>query len=274
VGLFIALLRTGVRTSSQGASVSTIPMSPAVPPVTGPALSEPQRLINTFIAPSSTFADIRRNASWWVPFVIMSLFSYALVFTVDKKVGFDRVAENQIKMNPKASERMDQLPPDQRAKQMDLSVKITKGISYCIPLFIIIVNVIIAAVLMATFNFGVGTEVTFRQSMAIVFYAGLVRLLGTVLAIVTLFAGSNLDAFNFSNPVGTNPAYYMSATDTAPWLYHALSWFDVTGIWVFILIGMGFAVVGRKKVSTGIGVMMGWFAVLVLFSAGWAALTS
>jgi hypothetical protein len=237
-------------------------------------LSESQRIINVFTSPSTTFNDIRRNARWWVPFIISSLFAYALVITVDKKVGFERVTENQIKLNPKASERMDQLPPDQRARQMDLSVKITKGISYGIPAVVLIIDLIIAGVLMATFNFGLGTEVTFGQSLALVMYAGLIGIIKSLLAIITLFAGSNLDNFNFSNAVGTNPAYYMSATDTAPWLYHFASWFDVFTIWIFVLLGIGFAVVGRKKTSTGVAVMAGWFAVMVIVSAGWAALTS
>jgi hypothetical protein len=197
-----------------------------------------------------------------------------LVFTVDKQVGFERVTENQIKLNPKAADQLDQLPPADRARRMDLSVKITRGISYAIPVLILLINAIVAGVLMATFNFGVGAEITFGQSLAIVMYSWLVGIVRSVLAIVTLFAGANLDNFNFSNPVGTNAAYYMSITDTAPWLYRMASWFDVITIWLFVLMGIGFAVVGRKKVSTGIAVMAGWFVVMVLVSAGWAALSS
>lgn len=252
--------------------MSSASLSPASAPPQETALSEPQRLINVFIAPQSTFADIRRKASWWVPFVLSCIFAYGLIFTVDKQVGFERVTENQIKLNPKAAERMDQLPADQRARQMDISVKITKGISYVFPVIVLIVNIIIAAVLMATFNFGLGTEIKFGQALAIVMYAGLIGIIKSLLAIVTLFAGSNLDNFNFSNPVGTNAAYYMSITDTAPWLYRAASWFDVITIWLFVLMGIGFAVVGRKKISSGIAVMAGWFLVMVLLSTGWAAL--
>jgi hypothetical protein len=37
--------------------------SPSPAPESAP-LSEGARLVNTFIAPSRTFADLRRNASW------------------------------------------------------------------------------------------------------------------------------------------------------------------------------------------------------------------
>jgi hypothetical protein len=205
---------------------------------------------------------------------LSSIFAYALVFTVDKQVGFERVTENQIKLNPKQAERLDQLPPDQRARQLDLSVKITKGISYAIPVLVLVIDLVIALALMATFNFGVGTEITFGQSFAIVMYAWLVGIVRTALAIIALFAGSNLDSFNFSNPVGTNPAYYMSVTDTAPWLYRMASWFDVITIWLFIVLGIGYAVVGKKKISSGIAIMAGWFVFMMLASAGFAALFS
>jgi hypothetical protein len=249
------------------ASSSTMPLAPSQP-----ALSEPERLMNVFFAPTKTFADIRRNASWWVPFVLSSLFAYALVFTVDKKVGFEQVSENQIKMNHRAMEQLDQLPPAERARRMDISVKVTKIISYVFPLFILITDVIIAAILMATFNFGLGTEVKFGQALAIVMYAGIVTLLRPVLAIATLLAGSNIEAFNFSNPVGTNPAYYMSLDSATGWLYHLAGWFDVFTIWLFIVMGVGFAVVGKKKISSGIAVMLGWFVVLALVSTAWSAL--
>ena len=252
--------------------MSTPQTAPEVTPEQG--LSEIQRITNVFFTPSKTFADIRRNASWWVPFLVSCVFAYGLVFTVDKQVGFERVTENQIKLNPKAVEQLDQAPPAERARRMELSVKITRGISYAIPVLILLINAIVAGVLMATFNFGVGTEITYGQSLAIVMYSWLVGIVRNVLAIITLFAGANLDNFNFSNPVGTNAAYYMSITDAAPWLYRMASWFDVITIWLFVLMGIGFAVVGRKKVSTGIAVMGGWFVVMMLVSTGWAALSS
>ena len=72
--------------------MSTASLSPAVPEMNQePGLSEPQRIINVFTSPSKTFADIRRNSRWWVPFVLSSIFAYMLVFTVGQKVGWEQV---------------------------------------------------------------------------------------------------------------------------------------------------------------------------------------
>jgi len=45
-------------------AAAPLPPVSALAPETVP-LSEGARIVNTFIAPSKTFTDLRRNASWW-----------------------------------------------------------------------------------------------------------------------------------------------------------------------------------------------------------------
>ena len=42
------------------------------------ALSQMERVVDTFVAPTKTFADIRRNASWWLPFLLSILVSFRI----------------------------------------------------------------------------------------------------------------------------------------------------------------------------------------------------
>jgi len=48
--------------------------SPVAPEPAGPGLSQPQRLISIFIAPKKTFEDLKRNPSWWVPWLVTGIF--------------------------------------------------------------------------------------------------------------------------------------------------------------------------------------------------------
>lgn len=245
-----------------------------MPPSEQQPLSEPQRIIDTYIAPTKTFADIRRNASWWAPWLLGAIVGYLLVFAVGSKVGWEQVTENQVKMNPRQEARLEQLRqqnPDQYQRQLQISVAFTKGISYTIPVVSLLIVAVIAAVLMATFNFGLGTQISFMQAMAIVFYGFLPGVIRSLLASITLFSGANTEGFNFSNPIGTNIAYYMSIADTPHWLYSLCSWIDLFTIWIFVLIGLGFAVVGKIKKEKGIAVMMGWYALFVVGSVALAA---
>src|SRR5271165_3502083 len=104
----------------------------------GKPLSEVERVVDTFVAPGKTFTDIRRSASWWLPFVLMAISSFALVFVVDKKLGMEKVVENQMALSPKQSAKLDQLPPDQRASQMETVVKFNRMISYAYPVLALI----------------------------------------------------------------------------------------------------------------------------------------
>ena len=249
------------------------PVTPAVDsvqPQTG--LSEIERITNIFVAPSKTFADIRRSAAWWAPFLLMVITSFGFVYTMQTKVGFDQVVENmRSNMSDKQKERIEQMPPDQQQRQaqgMKVGVKYT---SYAFPVFILIVNLIFAAVLMATFNFGTGTSISFSRAFAICIYAGVVGIGKSILAIITMFAGANPENFNLENPVGTNIAFYVDKASVGA-LYPLLQTLDIFTLWTCVLLGIGFAVVGGKKKSTGIGVVFGWLAVITIFRIGWAAI--
>src|SRR3977135_282480 len=102
-------------------------------PEPGPQLSQAQRIINTFIAPSKTFADLRRSASWWLPFLLMSLVSLLFVYVVEQKIGFRKVAENQLQMSPKNAARLEQLPPADRNRQMQQQATVFRYFSYGYP---------------------------------------------------------------------------------------------------------------------------------------------
>src|SRR5271157_5549362 len=136
------------------AATSTVPLE-------SKPLSEVERVVDTFVAPSKTFTDIRRSASWWMPWVLMSIAELALVFTVDKKLRMEKVAENSIQLSPKRAVKLEQLPCDHRASQMDLEAKITRIFAYGSPVLTVIIIGIIAAVLLGTFNFGFGAELKF-----------------------------------------------------------------------------------------------------------------
>ena len=235
-------------------------------------LSEGERLLDTFSAPSKTFRDINVNGRWWVPFVIISVISYLFVFTVDKKVGFTVVAQNQLKMSPKAQERLEKLPPEQQQRQMDLSASITKGISFAYPVLFLIIALIVSGVLLAVFNFGMGAEITFGKMLAVSMYAFLPGIGKALLAVLTLFAGLNAESFTFQNPVGTNIGYYLSFADTPRFLYSLASSLDVFAIWSTILIGLGVSCISKVERTTAVVTTFACWAFWILISAGLGAL--
>lgn len=242
-----------------------------VPPQEVAPLSEGQRLACTFFSPRRTFTDLQKNASWWAPFLIMAIVSLMFVYVVDQKVGFRKVAENQIQSQPKQAERIERLPADQREKVMRQQVTVTRIISYSYLVVILGWNAIVAAVLLATLKFGTSANVKYKTLFALLIYANLPGLLKSLLAILSLLAGVSSDAFTFQNPVATNPGYFIDPT-ASPVLYSLLTRLDVFTIWTLALTAIGITCISKVKTGTAFAVVFGWFAVLVLIGVGFTAL--
>lgn len=219
-------------------------------------LSELERVVDTFVAPAQTFRDILRSASWWLPFVLLMVSSVSTAFVVDKKVGFDQVFDNQLRMSQKAQDRMADLSPEQKAQTVKMQVTVTKYITYCSFAMIAIFMAIYALILWASFNFGLGASTKFSQVFAVTMYAGLPYLLTALLTILALSFGGNAEGYDYKNPVGTNLGYFLP--DAAPWLRGLLSCFDVVKLWSVVLQVIGMAIVAKKTIAQS-AMVVGFF---------------
>jgi len=234
-------------------------------------MSEGARIINTYIAPSKTFTDLRRSAAWWAPWLLISVFSLAFMFTISKQVTFEQISKNQI-AHSKRADQFDKLPADQQAQQLGLSVKIFQGVAVCTPLLVLFFTLVSTVVLWGTFKVGFSAETTFGQAYAIGMYAGLPGIVGAILGIIALFAGVNPEGFDINNPVGTNLAYYLDADTTGKFVRGMASSIDLITIWSVVLLGIGFACTSKVKRSTAIMVVVAWFLLWKLITSGLATL--
>jgi hypothetical protein len=236
-------------------------------------LSEGQRLVDVFFAPSKTFSDLRRNASWWAPFLIIAIVSLLFVYTVDQKVGFRKVVGNMIQSQPKQADRIDRMPIDQRQTVMQQQVTITKFISYVIPVIALLIYAVFAAILYATLKFGASADLKYKTLFALIVYARLPLILGPLLAILSLLAGVSSDGFDLRNPVATNLGYFIGP-DGSPVLRALLTPLDAFSLWTLILTAIGISCICKVKRGTAFAVVFGWFAVYVLGGVALAAATS
>lgn len=243
-----------------------------------PGLSEPARIINTFVAPSKTFEDIKRNQSWIWPWLIGAIVGLAFAFVAVQKLDTAQLVQKAIERNPSAQRRMEQTPPEQRDRIIEAQGKVTKVIFFVIPtLGALLLGLIVGAVLLGVFNFGFGTDLSFRHALSITFYSLLPGIIGAILLIVSILVSSDPNSIDFAsgNPLPTTPAFFMDPTGNQ-FLYKLLSSVDLFHIWYMILLGLGFATVasaGRKKLapSTAIVTIFVIYFVLAIARAGISA---
>jgi hypothetical protein len=237
---------------------------------TVPPLSQIERVVDTFVAPSKTFTDILRNQSWWLPFLLIIVIGYGYVFTVEKHVGWDQVMENQLKLNPSQAEQLANAPADQQSSRRAMMVGSYRIFSYGFPVFVLVFWALAAVFMMATLNFVFGGQSKFGQLFALFAYAGLPGIFKSILSIIVLYAGMAPESFNLQNPVGTNLGYYLPP-ESPKWLISLGSSIDVLTIWTVILLIIGCAILARIKRSSAAIAVIGWWVILTLVGTGFAA---
>jgi hypothetical protein len=244
--------------NAPGGRVSSTPMEVQQPA----GLSQIERVTNTFFAPSKTMADIRRSTSWWLPWLLISIFSLGLVMVWDKKIGFDNISQVQISKSSRA-DQFEKLPPDQKQKQFDMSVKMTKGFSYGSPIFILLALAVTAAGLMAVVNFGMGGKLSFSTMMAIVAYSWLPGLISAVLSIIVAFL-ADPEGYDIRKPLMSNPGYFI---ETPKFLAGMLTTLDVFMIWTIFLMAIGVAQNSKIKTKTAFIGIFGTYVVYKLITS-------
>jgi len=243
------------------------PSSPEISPVvTQPPLSQGARIVDTFIAPSKTFTDIRRSGAWWAPFLLMAVVSLLFAYVSGQKVGFSKIMENQMQAQPKQQARMEGMPAADRERAMEMGSKITGGIAFAFPLFHLFINLVICVLMFAIFKLFAGADITFGKTYAVLMYASLPGAIKLILAIITLLVGASPDSFTMQNPLGSNVGYYLNPADS-PFIYTLTSQLDFFLIWTLVLSAIGFTYVSKIKRSTSfIAVFVVWAILTLLVS--------
>jgi hypothetical protein len=245
----------------------------AANPETSTPLSEVERVVDTFVAPSKTFNDILRSSSWWLPWLLGALVPLGFSVAIQQKVGWDKTYSNILRQSSQTQQdRIAQLPPDQQARQKAIAASFTKYVVWASPVLGLLFAAIAAGVLLMTLNFGLGGRATFGQIFAVWMYATLPWLISGILGIVVLFAGLDADAFNLKNPVGTNLGYYLP-TDLPQWLIAFGTSMDILTIWVLVLLTIGCAIVARTKLASTAIAVVGWWVLITLVKVGVAAIS-
>lgn len=240
----------------------------------GPGLSQMERVVDTFTAPSKTFEDIKRgNKSWWMPFLIFTLVGYILFAAIYVKIGMQQVVDNQIKLDPKSEERMASLPADQRETSNKIAVGITTGVFVANPVIVVLAVLVLSLGLWGTINFVFGGKAKYWSIVSVWFYASLPGIVKVLLGVIVIYAGVAPETFNIKNYAPTNIGSFLNPMETNKALYSIATAIDLVTIWTLVLLGMGTAIVAGVKKNSGYIAVFGWWAIFILIGAGIAAVS-
>lgn len=234
-------------------------------------LSQLERIFYTFVSPATAFADMVQNRSWLVALLITVLTSYLYSFTVIQKVGLDQVVQNMVAHNATLQHQLVNDTPEQRADVISTSADFTKLSMLFEPVIVILFNLLLAGIFLASFNVVFDTRLKFSAVFCILLYADLINALKPAVATITLWIGIPAAQFDLQNPLGTNLQYFFPDVGNAA-IQSMLFSLDALMIWYLAALAVGFAVAGRLKFGHAAAVVFSWWGVLVFARIALASL--
>jgi len=238
---------------------STVPPPPAESADSGLA-----RVAGVFASPGPTFEAIARRPSWWLPLIICAVVSIAATAAVLPRIDFESVIRERLAAKGATI-------PEDRLDQIVATQKRLSGLGYVwAGLGPALIALVIGGVNLLAFK-AFGWDLKFKQAFGVTSHA----LLPTIgISMLLIFFVSRLDVVNPADlgDVTHSNLGFLVDRHVNPALHSIARSLDVFGIWMLVLLVIGFAAaanVPRRKAAILIGSL---WAVLVLGKAAWAVI--
>jgi len=230
------------------------------------------RLLNVFVAPAQTFTAVRRNRSWWLPFLITVFCTYTFSAVAVSKVGFHQLVVNTMKDDPVTASQLSEMSPEQQASSLGMMETEMKVGMISTPLLVLLYNVGYALLLLVCINVLLDGKADFHGLFAMLLYADLIQNVKPIMSMALLFVSKDPSDFSMQNPVATNAAFFLDP-GAAGWLKTLANSMDLVTVWYLAVISVGCAIVARVKRGQAAFVVFSTWLLIVSIRAAWAALS-
>ncbi|MEN6537124.1 MAG: YIP1 family protein [Bryobacteraceae bacterium] len=236
-----------------------------------PEMNEISRLTGVFWEPKPVYENLAVKPRWWVPLILLTVLAICYSAAFSRIVGWDTFMRQQMETNP----RLQQLSVEQRERIIQTQGKVTQWMALGgATVGVAVSTIVMAGVLLLTFNVLGGASLRFKQAFSITSYSMLPTALSTILAIIVMFF-KNPEDFDLRNPLVLNVGAFLDPASVPKWLHSIGVSLDLFSFWVILLLALGFWVASKTMSYTKslILVVIPW-AAYVLIKSGWTALFS
>jgi hypothetical protein len=216
------------------------------------------RFFGVITAPRDTFAAVAANPKWLgmlvFTVVIISVFT-ALPMTTE--AGKQATIDQQVKS-------MKSLGFDVNDQMYDRMEQGANRLPYTTAISVLVVSpifaVIVAGILFAVFNAGLGGEASFKQIFAIITHAGAISTLSA------LFAGA-INYFRGAVSSPTNLGGLLPMLPEGSFIGSLLGAVDIFLVWYIVVLAIGLAVLYRRRTQPIAISLLGVYGVIALIIA-------
>jgi Yip1 domain len=204
------------------------------------------RIFGVLFSPKATFQSIVRRPTWWLPMLLLIVLAILVVGIFDKRGGWPPYFQHQ----DESSSRFQQLTRQQQQQTLDAQIKYGPKAVYAEVVIVLpLAIVIVASILLATFNLLYGAQIKFKTALSIVSYAWVPGIISGILGVIILLL-KDPATVDVQNIVAANASVLISS-DAARWKVMLLSSIDIFTFWEMFLMAVGFGVAAPRKLSTG-----------------------
>jgi hypothetical protein len=219
-------------------------------------MTGPGNPLEILVSPAAFFERVRSGdaPSFWMPTILISLSSWGFTALCGWLVGFDQIAANEMALRGIA------------VTDPSISGRISAAFMLSWPFTFVLTTLLASVVLYAVFALAMGYELTLRQTMAVLFFSHLPRIIRFPLCLIPLLIGSaTREHFLTSNPLATNPGFFYLDSNTNRGLLLALSSLDLFTFWTLALVARGVSIISKQPfVTTAVVVLLCWALLLAL----------
>lgn len=234
--------------------------------------SQLTRVGKLFYAPGELGQDIRRNRSWWLPYLITILLVYGLSIAAARRVGFEQLTFNIMRAEGISDPlNSDPAGTNQVGANFRNTVTVLQVSTYAAPLVILIYNTVYALALQMAFRLLAGVKANFNLIFTILVYCDLIQDVRTILSTIVLYLDTEPNNYNLQNPVGTNFGYFFKV-GYAPWVRVIFEAADIVTIWYLLVIAFGCAVALNVDKKMSYSLVFGLWLMVVTVRTLWAVI--
>jgi Yip1-like protein len=217
------------------------------------------RAVGVLTSPRETFAGVVAKPRWIGMMALVTIVGATLLFAfVSTPVGSQAMIDQQVQRAEARGAPMS----DAQLAQMERVMGIFK---YAIPASVLIIGplfaALIAGILYAVFNVGLGGDATYKQVLAVVVHANVVSMLQQIFTIP-------LNYFRESMSSATTLGVFVPMLDERSFVARFLGMIDLFFLWWIFVLAIGLAVLYRKRTQPIAVSLYAVYVVIVLAIAG------
>jgi hypothetical protein len=220
--------------------------------------SLPARIIGVLTSPADTFRSVAAHPRWFGMLLLGTLVVAGLQFwLLSTEVGQTAMLEQQERQMESFGQPMSDQQYDEFERRLPLMRYFVAGFTVVIgPL----ITFIIAGLLYAVFNAGLGGDAKFKQVLSIVTHAGVVPMLGAIFA-------TPLNYVRESMTSPTTVSVFFPMLEEGSLAARFLGLIDLFWVWWLVVLSIGLAVLYRRRTqSVLIGLMTMYIVIIAVIA--------